>query len=102
MLCVSLQEVDKDAGHSTSIGSSPNHKPLNRFANITVCKSALQLSSPLPDFLPSPPDDDNRIILRPIEGHSDCQRDFINACYVDVCCFLCSCVGGVTPCSVCV
>ena len=33
-----------------------------------------------------PPDDDNRIILRPIEGHSDCQRDFINACYVDVCC----------------
>ena len=29
-------------------------------------------------------DDDNRIILRPIEGHSDCQRDFINACYVDV------------------
>ena len=33
-----------------------------------------------------PPDDENRIILRPIEGHSDCQRDFINACYVDVCC----------------
>ena len=30
-------------------------------------------------------DDENRIILRPIVGHSDCQRDFINACYVDVC-----------------
>ena len=29
-------------------------------------------------------DDDNRIILRPIRGHSDCQREFINACYIDV------------------
>ena len=30
-------------------------------------------------------DDDNRIVLRPIEGHVNCQRDFINACCVDVC-----------------
>ena len=29
-------------------------------------------------------DDGNRIILRPIRGHSDCQREFINACYIDV------------------
>ena len=43
------------------------------------------LSLPHPTFYP-PPDDENRIILRPIDGHSDCQRDFINACYVDVCC----------------
>ena len=43
------------------------------------------LSLPQQTFYP-PPDDENRIILRPIDGHSDCQRDFINACYVDVCC----------------
>ena len=37
--------MDKDAGHSVSIGFSPKYKRLNRFANITVCKSALQISS---------------------------------------------------------
>ena len=31
-----------------------------------------------------PADDNNRIVLRPLERHPDCQRDFINACYVDV------------------
>ena len=36
------------------------------------------------DILSLTSDDDNRIILRPIEGHPDCQREFINACYVDV------------------
>ena len=29
-------------------------------------------------------DDDNRISLRPLPGHSDCQREYINASYVDV------------------
>ena len=29
-------------------------------------------------------DDDNRIILRPLEGHPDCQGDFINASFIDV------------------
>ena len=29
-------------------------------------------------------DDDNRIILQPLSGCSDCQRDYINASYVDV------------------
>ena len=29
-------------------------------------------------------DDDNRIILKPIESNEDCQREYINACYVDV------------------
>ena len=33
---------------------------------------------------PSSSDDDNRIILRPLEDLVDCQRDFINASYVDV------------------
>ena len=35
-------------------------------------------------LLTSSVDDNNRIVLRPIEGHSDCQRDFINASYIDV------------------
>ena len=29
-------------------------------------------------------DDDNRIALKPLPDVSDCQRDYINACYVDV------------------
>ena len=29
-------------------------------------------------------DDDNRILLKPIGDLSDCQRDYINASYVDV------------------
>ncbi len=29
-------------------------------------------------------DDDNRIVLKPLSDISDCQRDYINACYVDV------------------
>ena len=33
------QELDVDADHSTTIGSDPDHVLLNRFANITVCKS---------------------------------------------------------------
>ena len=37
-----------------------------------------------------PADDDNLIILDPIPGQEDCQSDYINACYVDVC--VCVCV----------
>ena len=33
---------------------------------------------------PSYTDDDNRVVLRPLEGHEDCQSDYINASYVDV------------------
>ena len=29
-------------------------------------------------------DDDNRIALKPIPEAEDCQKDYINACYVDV------------------
>ena len=29
-------------------------------------------------------DDDHRVVLRPLEGHKDCQNDYINASYVDV------------------
>ena len=29
-------------------------------------------------------DDNNRIVLQPTEGHSDCQNDYINACYINV------------------
>ena len=33
-------------------------------------------------------DDDNRIVLQPLSGSSDCQKDYINASYVDVCAFI--------------
>ena len=29
-------------------------------------------------------DDDNRIVLKPLSGSTDCQSDYINASYVDV------------------
>ena len=29
-------------------------------------------------------DDDNRITLRPMSGHEDCQNEYINACYIEV------------------
>ena len=29
-------------------------------------------------------DDDNRILLKSIPEASDCQGDYINACYIDV------------------
>ena len=29
-------------------------------------------------------DDDNRIKLKPVGGRADCQRDYINASYVNV------------------
>ena len=29
-------------------------------------------------------DDDNRIVLKPLADASDYQRDYINACYVNV------------------
>ena len=29
-------------------------------------------------------DDDNHVVLRPLEGHEDCQSDYINASYINV------------------
>ena len=29
-------------------------------------------------------DDDNRIVLQPIDGHPDCQHEYINASFIDV------------------
>ena len=29
-------------------------------------------------------DDDNRVVLRPLEGHEDCQSGYINASYINV------------------
>ena len=40
-----------------------------------------------PPSLPPSPDDDNRISLQPIPGHSDHHNDYVNACYIDVCDF---------------
>ena len=30
------------------------------------------------------PDDHNRVILSPLEYYTNCQGDFVNACYIDV------------------
>ncbi|CAI8052760.1 Receptor-type tyrosine-protein phosphatase alpha [Geodia barretti] len=49
---------------STTIAINPDNKPKNRFLNICVY-------------------DDHRVTLRPLEGHKDCQTDYINGSYVD-------------------
>ena len=82
------QEVDRDANHHITVGTSPSLKLLNRFNNITVCKLANHATHPHRALLICPfvcTDDNNRIVLRPIECYAACQRDFINACYIDVC-----------------
>ena len=76
-----MQELDIDPDLPTTIGSDPDNELLNRFASITVCKSPTSEELNQCMILT---DDNNRIVLMPIEGHSDCQRDFINACYIDV------------------
>ena len=73
-----MKELDVDSDLPTTIGSDPDNELLNRFASITVCKS------PTSEELKSMHDPYRRQQM-PIEGHSDCQRDFINACYIDVC-----------------
>uniref|UniRef100_A0A1X7TUJ2 protein-tyrosine-phosphatase n=1 Tax=Amphimedon queenslandica TaxID=400682 RepID=A0A1X7TUJ2_AMPQE len=53
-----------DNEHSVTIAVTPSNRPLNRFGNIVVY-------------------DDNRILLNQIPGNTDCQNDYINACYID-------------------
>ena len=89
--CIQLLDTG-EAGHSTEYAMSPEIKPLNRFANIVVCKSFLFFlcihrgvnSKLLLLYGNVCADDDNRIVLKPLTDASDCQRDYINACYVDV------------------
>ena len=83
-----MQVVDEDPDHPMTIGTDPDSILLNRFANITVCKSMMSSNtgcSQALSFALLSADDNNRIVLMPIDGNSDCQRDFINACYIDVC-----------------
>ena len=74
---------DCGAGLPVIVGSSPSARKLNRYANITVCKLPtvnVMIQAP---FSPSL-DDNNRVILLPVEGHPDYEGDYINASYVDV------------------
>ena len=83
-----MQVVDEDPDHPMTIGTDPDSILLNRFANITVCKSMMSSNTGCGQalsFALLSADDDNRIVLMPIDGNSDCQRDYINACYIDVC-----------------
>ena len=48
---------------------------------VRSCDSLFHFPCPVP-FLCT--DDHNRVILTPLAGHDDCQREYINACYIDV------------------
>ena len=73
-----------DGIYSTTVGFSPKFANLNRFNNITVCKSRSISLLAYTYTLFADSDDDNRIILTPTKGHPDCQGDFINASFIDV------------------
>ena len=103
----SLESGERD--HPVTVGVTAANKPLNRFNNITVCElicacvntARVLCSLPhypfspfyshlpslflLPYFIKCYSDDDNRIVLQPLSGCSDCQKDYINASFVDVC-----------------
>ena len=62
---------------------------MNRFANITVCKWLTSLYNIIIVIIFTMPymshvDDHNHITLNALPEYEDCQREFINACYVDV------------------
>ena len=70
------------------------NKPLNRFNNITVCEYYTIILASVNHFVVifnaacnciiSNSDDDNHIVLQPITKRSDCQRNYINASYINV------------------
>ena len=66
-----------------TIGTTETNRPLNRFANITVCKciNYTWVSVTKQYTISNCTDDDNRIQLSPVKGE---QSDYINACYIDV------------------
>ena len=85
LLFQSLDNCEK--GHSVTVATDAVNKPLNRFNNITVCEYSYHVcmdNTHLALSL-STIDDDNRIVLQPIKGRPECQREYINASYINVC-----------------
>ena len=69
---------------SITIAARADNWLKNRFVNVCVCKCSRVASVVCVAWEPLLTDDDNRVVLRPLEGHEDCQSDYINASYVDV------------------
>ena len=73
----------------TSTGSNPENKQYNRFAGIFPCKYNVQnnyYKSYIFKEMQNSADDENRVLLIPIEKQSDCQHDYINASLINVSC----------------
>ena len=81
MVFENLQSLDSGDEYPKSVGTSKNNVKLNRFANITVCECLYAQPTYNTTHIS---DDHNRVILSPLEDYTNCQGDFVNACYIDV------------------
>ena len=84
-MCQNLQLLKDGEGKSVTVATSSENRIKNRLSNISACNyplttDCMQLSHYY--YLCSLcTDDDNRVVLKAMEGHSN---DYINASYVDV------------------
>ena len=76
-----MQAIDCDLELPTTFGSTRGVMKLNRYGNIMPCKPYPWKLSSLHVFSS---DDDNRIVLTPIEQGLDKHSGYINASYIDV------------------
>ena len=74
---------DCGAGLPVIVGSSPSAKKLTDMPTSQCVSYQLLMLRSQHLFSPSL-DDNNRVILLPVEGHPDYEGDYINASYVDV------------------
>ena len=63
-----------------TVGFSEENKPFNRFKNIAACKETVKQTV----YLLHTTDDDNMIVLTTHTNLDKCQREYINASYIDV------------------
>ena len=82
-----FQNLARGDGHPRTIGLSERCVKLNRFTNITVCKCIMHAcEQELKSCLAvCGVDDHNRVVLSPLEDYVNCQGEFVNASYIDVC-----------------
>ena len=80
-MMITLQSLYTGEDRPCTVGYSEKNKAFNRFKNITVCMYIM--NETLVTLMYSS-DDDNRIILTTNPNLEMCQREYVNANYVDV------------------
>lgn len=87
------QFVSQTELKSTAVALDAKNKNLNRYTNVIACESikgchlyiSVHWGSSLLGFISHTVVDENRVVLEPLEDYDDCQNDYINAAYINVC-----------------